>query len=153
MTRLESLFVWGTGPIYLAILHDLFYNPDYSWVPRSGAITVIVAIWYTFKQFKNWDYTDIFGPYMDYRNIWKDPQIPEKNKQAENIKANPKNFKIVIEIEKSLLMLGTFVWGFGDLLSEIHRQEVIYWLVLIIGIIQFFIFLVLDRAIKRNDEA
>ena len=152
LPRINRAIFIGTMPIFLAVLYSYNNDHSYSWVPRAGAIAIMAGIWLVFLSLKRWRTEDLVGSYIDERNIYADPQIEKKDKIAKIMQKDSRVKAVVDNTEFFLLFFGTFVWGFGDLLSKIQNQQLVFFVAVILFILHFAIYPAIARLFKGYDE-
>ena len=106
-----------------------FFN-DYLWLARSGALIVVVGIIFAVLEYHNREfqtnmfkfYTDTLKDTISYhnKNIDQDTfnSLVKKTK-AEEDKLKSELEKYTLKHEAILLILGTLIWGFGDVLIKL----------------------------------
>ena len=92
--------------------HGFFQQDDYVsiWFQRSGSLTVLLAGWAEYKIFK---LRDLTNPISDVGITWQDLAH-----QGVLCSKHGKVIGIIDYIFKLLIVIGTLIWGYGDLLVE-----------------------------------
>jgi hypothetical protein len=113
----------------ISLSYFKFFN-DYLWLARSGALIVVVGILFAIAEYHNREYqSNMFKFYTstlktkilhDNKNIDQDEfNSWVKNTKAEEDKLKSELEKDTLKHEAILLVLGTLIWGFGDVLIKL----------------------------------
>ena len=105
---------------------------DWMWFSRFGAFIVVIAIWLTFESIHDWSVNAIVPQRAGKDVWWTSPEVAtdydkqaahlekieeSREQSAKAIKNNPEFLKKVLSTERILLIIGTIIWAFGDLIN------------------------------------
>lgn len=104
---LEIIMLFASAFILTMFLYISLCRDDFMWFSRSGSIVVLLAAW---MQARNYDIQQKLH-FTSQKSLSK---LGSYHKLSWKL---PKQRKIIEWIILLMLVLGTLVWGFGDLLS------------------------------------
>lgn len=118
--RQAAIFIYFLSvTIILCSLYFSYFNQDWQWLSRSGCLIVILGIYLTSSQIieNSRRLSQRYrGAHRD-GNFHRDWASDKHEKILHHARSHEEGTWIMGKCGFNLLILGTFIWGFGDLIS------------------------------------
>ena len=115
-----SIFIYFLSAfIILCSFYISYSNQDWQWLSRAGSLIVILGIYLTSSQIieNSRRLSQRYRGAHQYGNFQRDWASDKQEKILHHARNHEEETWVLGKCGFNLLILGTFIWGFGDLFS------------------------------------